>query len=129
MLGVPDYLPHWTYRAIVEDLLPWQAGKVRSFDEFQKTYTLHDSSWIGAFAGIALDSNVTLAIIWDPFWMPDEMHKSTPIVMEWPLLFVKIMDVQEIDTSTLVDIDYSRNICGSEYSALDDGVHRLVVTC
>lgn len=129
LLSTSDYLPDWTYRAIVEDLLPWQAGRTCSFDEFEKTYTLHDSSWIGLFAGINLDSNVTLSIIWDPFWMPDEVHRSTSIVKEWPLLFIKIRDVQEIDISKLAALDYGRTICGAEFGALDDDLSQLIVVC
>ena len=124
-----DYFPDWIYRAIVEDSLPWRAGKKGSFEEFDKTYTLHDSSWIGLFAGMALDSSLTLAVIWDPYWVPDEVHRSTPNVKEWPFLFIKIGNVQEIDTSKLETIDHSRNISGTEFYRLADGIRQLVVVC
>src|SRR5262249_44946979 len=79
--------------------------------------------------GINLHSDLTLAIIWDPFWMPDDVHRSTPIVKEWPLLFVKIKDVHEIDTSKLVALDHGRSICGAEFSTFDDDLRQLVVIC
>ena len=124
-----NYLPDWIYRGIVEDSLPWQAGKKCPFEEFDKKYTFHDSSWVGLYAGIALDRSLTLAVVWDPYWVPDEVHKSTPVVKEWPLLFVRIQDVLEIDTSTLETVEHSRNISGSEFYKLDDGVRQLVVVC
>ena len=124
-----DYLPDWIYRAIVRDSLPWQEGKKCPFEEFDKTYTFHDSSWVGLFAGIAFNNSLTLGVIWDPYWVPDEVHRSTPIVKDWPFLFVKIDNVLEIDTGTIETIDHSRNISGTEFYRLDDGVRQLVVVC
>jgi hypothetical protein len=97
-----DY-PNWLYKYLVEDCLPWDRGRKISFQDFDKKYTLHDSGWIGIFFNIAYEQTATLAIQWDAVWIPDEIQKSTPIVSDWPYLFIRLTNIEQLSTNDYLD--------------------------
>lgn len=71
--NAPVLYPTWLYVSLVEDTLPWPLSAEWTFEEFAAQYTLHDSYWVGIFHDVAYDDTVTLAIVWDTVWLPDDM--------------------------------------------------------
>lgn len=129
MVEEEKYYPDWLYEAIVEDLLPWESAKNYSYEEFSKIYTLHDSIWIGLFANITYEDEAILAIIWDSFWLPDEIAASTSAVIEYPFLFIKLEKITQILTRNYKDIGgIQRGISDSKFSTLEDDKNSLIIT-
>lgn len=112
--------PDWLYQAVIEDDLPWHEAKECSFQEFSEKYTLHDSHWLGLFHDVAYENNVTLVIVWDPYWLPAEIAQRSSFVAEWPFLFVRIENVSQVSTSGYVDIEgVQRGIAMAEIERVD----------
>jgi hypothetical protein len=110
--------PHWLYRELVEDYLPWERGRKINFTEFNKKYTLHDSCWIGIFLNVRCEQAATLAIQWDGVWLPSEIANSRSIVNDWPYLFIQLKNI-EFSTSNYVDISGAgRTISGCEFEEM-----------
>jgi hypothetical protein len=122
-----DHLPSWIYEAIVLDILPWESGRRYSYSDFATKYTFHDSTWIGLFQNLAHENCAVLSIIWDAHWLPDEVYPSTPIVARWPLLFIKLQDVESIITTNLIALDYEREIVESKFRELENGLKALTI--
>jgi hypothetical protein len=90
-----------------------------SFNQFHEKYTLHDSHWIGIFYNVAYEQAVTLAILWDVVWLPEEIKKSTSIIDNLLYLVIRLTGVEQINTANYVDIGYvSRTIASSEFEEL-----------
>lgn len=123
-----NHLPNWLYEALILDSLPWEVGKVWSYAEFEERYTLHDSQWIGAFANLQYYNSLTLALIWDAHWIPDEIRESTSIVDEWPFLFIKLEAVESIITKDLVALNYQREVESSSFTERESGSKVLKIT-
>jgi hypothetical protein len=113
--------PTWVYRDIIdEDTLLWQQGIRMTFIDFHKKYTLHDSDWIGIFFDVGYQQTATLAIQWDPVWLPDSIAKSTSKVSDWLYLFIKLQNVTQFSTGNYVDIGGNcRSIACCEIEEID----------
>jgi hypothetical protein len=113
-----DY-PHWLYRELIEDSLPWKQGRKINFTEFNKKYTLHDSCWIGIFLNVRCEQTATLAIQWDDVWLPSDIGHSRSIVNDWPYLFIQLKNI-EFSISNYVYISGAgRTIAGCEFEEID----------
>ncbi len=112
--------PDWWHRQLVEDALPWHYGINMSFKEFKDKYTLHDSYWIGIFYDV-VQQTATLAIKWDPVWLPNEIKQNISIVNESLYLFIQLKQVEEISTSNAVDTMglYLNVIFGCQFEKVD----------
>ncbi len=91
--------PNWIYKSLIEDDLPWEDTSNINFIEFDKTYSLHDSHWLGIFYNIAYEQSATLAILWDEFWLPDRVKEKIAPDYNRIFLFVKLMVVEQISTN------------------------------
>jgi hypothetical protein len=112
--------PGWFYEALIEDSFSWPDGVSMSFEEFAQKYTLHDSYWIGAFLNIAYEPTVTLAILWDAMWLPDQVKESTPIVNDWPYLLIQLSGVEQFSPGQYKDVmGACRTISGHEVVEVD----------
>jgi hypothetical protein len=79
-------LPEWLGGEIVSGQLPWQRALRTTLPRFFRSYTLHDSYWMGLFLepqrhGVAL-------IRWDTFWTDGRVAYPGNRVAEWPLLLI-----------------------------------------
>ena len=124
----PEY-PNWLYRELIEGLLPWQHGKKIDFKRFTEKYTLHDSYWIGIFSNVGCENTATLAIQWDPVWLPDEIQQSTSNVGDSLYLFILLTKIEQISINNYVDIkghcrsigtSAVEEIDGKKFLAIDD---------
>lgn len=124
-----QFYPLWLYQKLVEDDLPW--GNKSSYDlsGFLSKYTLHDSYWVGLFLHVAFDKSATLAFQWDSVWLPDEVVKGSYFVDDWPFLFIRINQLDEMSTANFVELDRVNRaigdvevleIEGAMYLAVDD---------
>ncbi len=121
-----DY-PDWLYREIVENCLPWQQGRKINFKEFNETYTLHDSYWIGIFFNIAYEQTATLAIQWDAVWLPNEIKQNTSVLTDWPYLFIQLSGIEQLNTKNYTDmVDTCRAIASCKFEEIE-GKKFLVV--
>lgn len=90
-----------------------------SFNQFHEKYTLHDSHWIGIFYNVGYEQAVTLAILWDVVWLPEEIKTSTSIIDNLLYLVIRLTGIEQINTANCVDIGYvSRTIASSEFEEL-----------
>jgi len=118
----------WLCGAVLRDTLPWGEGKEYSFRGFAEKYTLHDSVWVGVFYDVAYADSAVLVIIWDAVWLPDELARSTSVVGEWPLLFIKVGGASQVSASGYKDVGgLQRGIAGAEIEEVD-GTNLLVIT-
>ena len=119
------YYPDWLYRDLVENELPWNSATAFAFEDFLLTYTLHDSSWVGVFSNCRLDDAVTLCIVWDRVWLPEELKRELSGIPHWPFLFVRIEGVTRLSFKSYDDIGLvGRTIADCEVSSVEHG--RLV---
>jgi hypothetical protein len=123
-----EYYPKWLYEAIVEDYLPWAKAKNCSYGGFSEKYTLHDSIWVGLFSDVSYENNAILVILWDAVWLPDEVAESTSKVDEWPFLFIKTEDAEQIITRGYKDIGgLQRGIAKAHLTEIDENKKSFVV--
>jgi hypothetical protein len=97
-LDEPEGFPEWLGISLINNDLPWEIAQPYNVEEFLEKYTLHDSYWVTLHHDVAQENYAILVIEWDVYWLPDEIAQSTPIVAEWPLLFIKLEDVKQIST-------------------------------
>ncbi|MBQ4880578.1 hypothetical protein J8M21_25600 [Pseudoalteromonas luteoviolacea] len=122
-----QFYPDWLYKKLIEDDLPWEQKPSHDFEEFLSKYTLHDSFWVGIFHHVAFDRSVTLAFQWDSVWLPDELKEATSHVDDWPYLFVKITEVEEISKANFVELGrINRAIGGAEILKLEGTKHLAI---
>ncbi|WP_461535053.1 hypothetical protein [Spongorhabdus nitratireducens] len=122
-----QFYPDWLYKKLIEDDLSWDKKSTLDLDSFLKKYTLHDSHWVGLFHHLAFDRSVTLAFQWDSFWLPDDIKAYSPLVDDWPYLFIKIDDVNEVTTANYADIDgINRAISGAETLDMGGAIHLAI---
>ncbi|VAW72669.1 hypothetical protein MNBD_GAMMA10-2535 [hydrothermal vent metagenome] len=120
--------PHWLYKKLIENDLPWDEKSNLTLESFTDKYTLHDSFWIGVFHHVAFDQSVTLAFQWDFFWLPDKIKEKTSQADDWPYLFFKINNVLEVSTANFEDLGciINRAIGGSEILTLEGEFHLAI---
>ncbi len=122
-----QFYPDWLYKKLIEDDLPWDKKAELKLESFLKKYTLHDSFWIGIFHHVAFDQSVTIAFQWDSVWLPDEVKEGTPLIDDWPYLFIKFKDVKEINSDNYEYLDgINRAIGGCEILELDGNFHLAI---
>jgi hypothetical protein len=115
-----DY-PTWLGQSLLEDDLPWEAASIYSVREFLDRYTLHDSNWVTIHYDVAYEAQATLVIMWDSFWLPDEIAQSTSVVRDWPLLLIKLERVRQLATLGYEDINgMPRGISTAEVEEVED---------
>lgn len=118
----------WLYGAVVREALPWGVGREYSFGEFSEKYTLHDSVWVGVFYDVAYEDSAVLAFVWDAVWLPDELARSTSVVADWPLLFIKVGGASQVSAGGYKDVGgIQRGVAGAEVETVD-GQSLLLVT-
>lgn len=93
-----EYYPKWLGQSLLLDDLPWDNATVYTVQVFLEKYTLHDSLWVNLIYDVANDNQVTLVIMWHAVWLPDEIAKSTALVDDWLLLFIKLENVRQVST-------------------------------
>ena len=107
--------PEWFYRKLVNDKLPWDLGRKMSWNNFNLTYTLHDSGWgdLGIFRQI---NRLVLVIDWDIVWLPEIARNQiqTEDGMIW--LLIRLDGLEEIDILNNKDSDmgFINTIVGDE---------------
>lgn len=116
-----DFPAKWVPEKLVLDLLPWENAKYCSYQEFFDTYTLHDSEWLALFANVAADNSVVVAVIWDAHFIPDDIFATPRYVPEWPYLFIKLSEVEEIKTAGLAAIGRRREISDTTFLETEEG--------
>ena len=129
MIEVTKYYPDWLFEALIEDFLPWEIGKQYSFEEFASKYTFHDSSWIGLYLNLKYENSATIALIWDPYFLPDDTHEKAPMVQDWPFLFVRITSLMQVVTDGLTSFDFPREVQSAESKVLGAAKQSLIFNC
>ncbi len=115
-----EYYPSWLGQALLSNDLPWINAKTCTIQEFLAVYTLHDSHWVNLFFDVANNNEVTLVIIWDAVWSPDEIAKSTTLVNDWPLLFIKLEVIRQVCTQGYETVtNVHRGIAKTEIDEID----------
>ncbi len=115
-----DYYPSWLGQALLTNDLPWNDAKTWTIQEFLSVYTLHDSYWVNLIYDVANDNEVTLVIMWDAVWLPDEIAKSTALVNDWPLLFIKLEGIRQVSTQGYEQVpNVHRGIAKTEIEETD----------
>jgi hypothetical protein len=59
---------------LARDELPWHRAWVADFPTFDERFTLHDSTWIGAFLALREQNEVILIVEWDAHWLPEPLR-------------------------------------------------------
>ena len=122
-------IPEWVSRRLVEGTLPWGEALTVAYEEFDARFSLHDSTWIGLFLDIAFWQSAKLAFIWDPAHQPEGLLERTSWVKKWPVLFIDIDKVTNIDTSSIVDLNYPRQVGSSSFCRFKNGTQQLTLDC
>lgn len=117
----PEGFPDWIGTSLVNNDLPWGLAETYNVKEFLEKYTLHDSYWVTLHYDVAQVSYAILVMQWDAYWLPDEIAQSTPLVAEWPLLFIKLEGVNQVSTLDYekLDILATRGIAIAEFEEID----------
>ena len=114
------YYPNWLGSALLNNGLPWDQASAYTVQAFLEKYTLHDSLWVNLIHDVANENHATLAIMWDAVWLPDEIAKSTDLVNDWPILFIRLEQVRQISTLGYEYVsDIHRGIATAEIEEID----------
>jgi len=110
----------WLYEKLIDDGFPWDKTGFVDVSSFSKKYTLHDSCWVGMFFDVGFEASATMAFQWDSFWLPEQLQKQTPTVDDWPYLFIRINNIEQITTKNFgTETDICRAIVGLEFEEIE----------
>src|SRR5262249_55582522 len=117
---------------LARDHLPWTRAWAADFSSFAERFTLHDSYWIGLFLPLSEANEAVLAVEWDGHWLPEPLRtecvddQASPPVPSWPILFLRISDLQAVQLFEYRDSYSGRAISDAE-SSIEDGVNVLQI--
>lgn len=81
----------WVYKALVEGEFDETTAEIACWSDFEQSFTLHDSYWIGLIVDILNGSGIFCAFDFDTFWQGDRIknlfsEKRAVLVIKFPEL-------------------------------------------
>lgn len=98
-MSITERYPSWVHNLLINNNLLWEKGLKSTFQEFGKTFTLHDSHWVELHYNVAYDDTAILVIDWDNVWLPNYLKQQLNPDVSLILLFIKLYQVKQISTS------------------------------
>jgi len=91
----------------------WKSAQSGSLIRFWEQYSLHDSSWIGAWFD-PLHERAVLAFHWDTFWTENRVPYPGNEVEHWPTLLIRLNKFILSYYDKYDSVDFASNaICGA----------------
>ena len=113
--------PKWLGQRLIEDDFPWDKAWELEPEVFIEKITLHDSIWIRLVLDSAWENTVILVIQWDTFWNKDLANYPGDKVGIWPVLFIQVPKVANIECVDYDDIgEVQRTISDLETRRVQD---------
>jgi hypothetical protein len=86
-----------------------------------------NTDWAGIFHHVYLNLNVTLAIKWCSFWLPEDIKEKLLDPNSWLFLFIYIEAVEQVITANIKDDGFDKEIYSMEIDTVD-GKNRLRIS-